>query len=524
MPVRPVAPLSSMARIERISEPWALNRTFAIIITFALAMLLGTWAASGEVEYIIIVAVWFGAVMVILFVRDYWWSPALVITAFSMSTTALGFPMSGMEIAVVIIGLTFPIKIAMKTLRKAEPEMECGPLFWTVLGYMAVHAVVIYFYNKIEGTPVLKNIIKAYYGALAPLVLYGLLIRYCHTRTVRPTVIVLFFTTLFVVTVSMFTQLSGISVDAFTGLHITLGWLDANGAMAILRISGPYLFIGSVAFWPAMRGGFPKFLVTLGVLIGAVGTMVGGGRLSLAICIAAGAFFAILRGKLWIAAPFILITGLIAAVIATNPDVLFDLPVNVQRALTPLNFSREETQVQETLGTSDDWHRDLRIRSFYYWTEDTTSFWLGHGYKSWDQTVSFIDPTAVFDQERVEQLAVEMGLTENMFSSTTNVLGATGLFLYLCFLCHIGWLLIKGIRRSPARSEARAMCEFSLVNLAAAVLFCPFMGGVPALNLIFWQLGILAARPYLAIPKTPRELTEAAPLPKFIPKSLGMPS
>jgi hypothetical protein len=76
------APLTTRARIERISEPWALNRSFAIAGTLVLAMILGSWVASGEFENLILVGVWFAAVMIIVFVQDYWWSPPLISLAF----------------------------------------------------------------------------------------------------------------------------------------------------------------------------------------------------------------------------------------------------------------------------------------------------------------------------------------------------------------------------------------------------------------------------------------------------------
>ena len=99
------ASLNNRARLERISEPWSLNRSLAIAVTLVLAMVLGTWAAGGEFEKIILMGVWFAAVMIIVFVRDHWWSPALIITALSFGTTALGFPLSGLEIGMIILAL-----------------------------------------------------------------------------------------------------------------------------------------------------------------------------------------------------------------------------------------------------------------------------------------------------------------------------------------------------------------------------------------------------------------------------------
>jgi hypothetical protein len=95
------------------------------------------------------------------------------------------------------------------------------------------------------------------------------------------------------------------------------------------------------------------------------------------------------------------------------------------------------------------------------------------------------------------QLAIEMGYTENMFSSITNIYGVAGLVLYGGFLLHLLSMLFKGSKLSPPGSDARALCEFSLVNLLPAMILAGVMGYIPGLNLIYWGMGILAARPYL---------------------------
>ncbi|MGA3172647.1 MAG: hypothetical protein ABSE62_16725 [Chthoniobacteraceae bacterium] len=514
------APLTNRAQLERLSEPWALNRTFAIICTMVLAVLLGSWTASGDFQNIILLAVAAGVVMIIVFVQDYWWAPPLIITAASFGTTALGIPMGGMEMGVVILAFTLPVKVAMKTLRKVQPEMSPGVFFWALLGYVAVHAIVIYFYNKIDGTPVLKNIVKWYYVALTPLVLYGLLIRYCRPHTVRPTVSAIFFTTLFTVGVSIIALVKGFSSTPFTDLKISVGWLDANGALGILRSTAPILFIGTLAFWPAVRPGPGKMLLAFAFFISALGTLVSGGRLSLAVCISAGLFFAVIRRRLWLAIPFVVITMVTSAVITAAPDLLYSMPESIQRALAPLNFSGQKTEIQQALDGSDEWHSNLRNRSIDYWMQDTGSFWVGHGYKTWDSSIDMngdIDPA---ERERLLEVAIEMGLTENMFSSITNIFGLTGLILYGGFLISLAWSLMKACRATPYGSDARALCEFSLVSLLATLVFCAYMGSVPNLTLVYWGLGLLAARPYIAGNKPVKKARAQEPLPDFVPKSL----
>lgn len=493
--------MTSRARLERISEPWALNRTFAIAGTLVLAMVLGAWAASGEFENLILVCVWFAAVMTIVFVQDHWWSPALIITALSFQTTALGFPLTGLEIGMVILALTFPVKLAMKTLRKAQPEMDLGILYWLLLAFVCTHAVIIFGYSRIEGVQ-LKNIVKAYYSCITPLIFYGLLYRYCATRTVKPAVVCLFAASLFAVTFSVFTILFGLDLEPFSGLRISLDWLNHEGAQGVLRSTAPILLFGCLAFWPSVRPGQGRSLLAAGIFICVLGTLLSGGRLSLAICVIGALFFAFVRRKLWIAVPVIVLTGLTSAIITMHPDIMYSLPVSMQRAITPLNFSEKQTDIQGATEASDNWHHDLRVGSLDYWTADTKSFFLGHGFKAWDESLATGEAPEAGDYERMVQAAIEMGRTENMFSAVTNIFGLTGFVLYMLFLGSLAWRLWKAINICPPRSTARSLCEFSFINLASAMLFAPLVGGTPGLILIYWLIGLLAARPYIAAGKS----------------------
>ncbi len=126
----------------------------------------------------------------------------------------------------------------------------------------------------------------------------------------------------------------------------------------------------------------------------------------------------------------------------------------VQRALTPFNFSSQQTEIQASLGGSDDWHCTLRDESIPYWMADTGSFFVGHGFKAWDQSLNdeYDDGGDIMDFDRQKQLAIEMGATENMFSSVTNIFGlgdccstADSSFI---------WRSGSGMRSSARRSAA----------------------------------------------------------------------
>ena len=434
--------LNSRARLERISEPWALNRNFAIICTLAMAVLLGSWVAGGEFENLILLVVGLSSALVIIFVQDYWWSPPLVISALGLTTMALGFPIGGLDFGVVILALTFPVKMAMKTLRKAEPEMSNGTIYWILLGYVTIHFIVIIIYNKIDGAPQLRNIIKSYYLVLVPLIFAGLMIRYAHPRTVRLTMVILYGVTLFVAIASSITLLLGIEIPPLTELRISIGWLDAEGGAGVTRTIGPYIFIASLAFWPVYRSGYARFWMTLGVAVGMVATLMSGGRLSFLLCVMAGVFFAVIRGKLWLCLPFLAMTAAFSAIISANPDIYFSMPQLIQRATAPFNFSIDGADTKEVLQASDDWHKVLREQSIPYWMQDTTSFWLGHGFKSWDPNIPRGDISG-FDYEHfVSLLAIQMGLLRKHVQQCHQHLWACRINpLHAAYMLHIAWQL-----------------------------------------------------------------------------------
>ncbi len=498
-PVHPVAaahaaPLTNFARIERISEPWSLNRTFAIAITLVLAMFLGSWVAAGQFENLILLTVWGVATGIVVFVQDHWWSPMLVISALCFTTTAMGFPFGGMEIGIVILSLTFPVKMAMKILRKAEPEMDPGILYWLLLGYVCVHCVLILGYEHIEGV-VLRNIVRSYFNAIVPLIFYGMLIRYATSRTVKPAVIAIFFAFCITVFFAVITVNFGLNIEPFSDLRVDIGWLNQAEAAGNLRHPPLYLFIGSLAFWPTLRRSESRVFLGFVIAISAFGIIESGGRLALLTAAMCAIVYAFFRRGLWLALPVIVGAALVSAIITATPDILDPLPSTVQRGLSPFNYSDRGADAREALQGSDNYHRDLFNKSLTYWTSDTVSFLVGHGFKPWDYELDKAENAG--DVEHWLDVAIGMGGTENMFSAITNIFGLAGLLLYGAFLINLAWTLWRASHLCPDRSPERALCEFSLILLVAALGSCPFQGGIPNYEIVYWMIGLLAARPYL---------------------------
>jgi hypothetical protein len=487
-------------KLERLTEPGSMNHWVTVLAGLAVAALYGWLLGNGKIEALILISVWLGVSFVIIFVRDFWWAPLLLVTALTFQTRALGFSMTGLEVGIVILGLTVPIKLALRTLTRAKPEMNPGVAFWLLFAYVAAHAIVIYFYSQIDGAPQIKNIVKAYYRVLSPLIVYALLIRYCHTRTVKPVMLILSGIYFFVVAVAIPVIFLGIDLPELSKLRIQVDWANAASAIGSQRANGPLLLTCAVALYPAVRSNFHRLFLVLSMAVAFTGTLFGAGRTSAGMCIAALIFFCLLRRRFLLLLGAFLAVGVASLTISGNPDVLHYLPPSIHRSLVILNFSEQRTSIQTAAEGSDRWHEELRIESIPYWFQDPISFLFGHGYKSWDDSFTTRADYGA-DYELAKKTAIQMGLTENAFNSITNIFGLAGLVLYVLFLVGLARTLWRGRQVSPPRSYARGICEFSLVSLFITVLFSMHGGGMLGVNVLFFQLGILAARPYLAAPQ-----------------------
>lgn len=491
----------------QLEEANSLNYWAAICCGIVLAVLYGYMVGGGLVEPLILTTVGLTAGLVIIFVRDYWWAPLLLVTALTFQVLALGFSMTGLEIGIVILALTLPVKLALRTLTLAQPRLRPGFIFLLLLFYVVLHAVIIYYYSQIDGAPQMKNIVKAYYKALSPLLVFWLLSRYCHTRTVKPVMMMLLIIYFCIVSVAIPVILLGIQIPALSTLRIHVDWADVESAVGSQRTNGPLLLWGAMALRPAARGPFVRWFLTLSIILAILGTGVGAGRTAMGMSIIGVLVLFVIQKNFSQLLIGIVSVVLLSLTISSFPEILDRLPYTIHRSLIPLNFSERVTSVGETVTSSDQWHHELRKESIPYWTQDLTSFLFGHGFKSWDDSFNFRGDYGA-DYELAKKVAIQMGGTENAFSAITNIFGLTGLILYLLFFATLARQLWRGRQLAPPRSYARGICEFSLVSLITSLIFLAYNGGVPGVAILFFQLGVLAARPYLAAGQPARRDSE----------------
>jgi len=462
-----------------------------ILCGLALAVYLGSLIGGSEVGELIGIALVALGVASLVLIRDYWWAPLVLISALTFRTNVLGFIMTGIDVGVVVLAMILPLNLAMRRLHPAEPPLKVGLAFKLLFAFVVVHAAVIILYNRYQGVP-LKNIVKAYYTALAPLAFYALLFRYCKPHTVKPVTFWTFVMYAFVLAVSIPVIWMGTFIPFLNSAHFLFDWTHSGVAIGAARSYAPLLFAATLALFPVMRSAPGKLLVFLGVLLSIVGALVSASRIAILVCIVEGLIMCMLRRRFWVIAPIAALVLLLGFYITNDPGVLYNLPEPVHRALTPFNVSSQQTAVQAAAEGSNEWHEDLQRDSFVYWTSDLWAFLVGHGFKAWDESLTG-DPAFTQYYEDAKRLAVQMGRPENALNSITNIFGLAGLVLYAALLIRLFRQTLSARRMHSARSFERGLCDFSITTLLAFVFFAPWAGAIPAINLIYFQLGLLAA-------------------------------
>lgn len=472
--------------------PGNLAPIIAMLCGVVIAFYFGTLIGGSDTTELLLIGLALLCVGVLAFVGDYWWAPLVLISALTFRTNFLGFIMTGMDIGIVALAVLLPLKMAIRRLRPIEPSLKIGLSFKLLLSFIAIHAVVIVLYSKFHGVP-LKNIIKSYYSVLTPLIFYGLLVRYCKPRTMKPVTIWTFAIYAFVVAVSIPVIWLGVVLPFFYSRHFLFDWTHAAVAVGAVRAYSPLLLAAMIAVFPAARSPIAKIAVILVFGLSLCGTLVSSSRVAILLCLGEILIFCILRRKLWLLAPLVVLVAITIMVISNNPNLLYQLPVPMHRALTPFNVSSHHTSVQSDAELSDRWHADLERESFSYWTSDLWAFLVGHGFKAWDESLGS-DAEFTRYYEDAKKMAVQMGRPENMLNGISNIFGLTGIVLFACLFWHLFSELRMACRAVPIGSYERALCEFSIVTLVVAVLASPWAGAIPGINLTYYAFGLLAAR------------------------------
>lgn len=479
---------------ETVETPGRFSAIVGGLAGLMIAVVYGLMIGGTELSTVAAISAALVFIFLLVVAGEFWWALLVLATASGLRTSEFGFRMTGFEIGFVAVVAATLIRMALRSMKKYRPPVGLGLPFWALALYLVLHAALVVTHEKFTDPLALKNIVRGYYSVVAPLAFFSLLGFYCHPRTVKPVILallgVMIATTVFAIPIWLF----GLNLTLPEEIPVGFAWLDSNESGGVLR-AAPILAVFAIALFPTARS-LPRSWMIGGVFVLALlAATLSSGRLALASVMLVSVLFLGLNRKWGACALGALGVGMLVIVATNYPEWIDKLPKTAQRAISPMNLAHSHLKDETSL--SDRWHEELRKESFDYWTETWVTFLFGHGYGRWDSSLSG-DEMWHRDFDYAKKLAIQMGKTENVFSSITNIFGLTGLLLYAWFTFYLGKSLLHARSLAPPRSFEKAMCEVSIVYIAMFLILSPFAGGAPGWDLFYWQIGLLAARPLLA--------------------------
>lgn len=483
---------------DSVSTNSRVTGILVLIIGLIVAGVAGVWV--GEENWMPLGFVLGGSAIagLILGLKENWWVVIPWMISLGFSSFALGFRLTGVDIAALLAFGIIALRIALHT-RSTQPiSLHLPRIFYVLCSYVILHAVLVLVYERYGGDNQIKNIVKAYYQAVTPLVLIWMMSVYATSNSARIATTGMIIISIPAFLVGIIVTYLQTYISFLSHPYFMFDWAspDAFGHIRWLSVS---FFLLSLCLSTTTASFFLKSIYYSCATIALAGAFLGGGRVALASCILAGCLWLLLRKNavaLFGGGAFFL---LLIAAINLDSNVTEALPRTVQRSMTPLVFSGALTSEQSATESSDQWHSDLRKESWDYWQESPTSIFLGHGYKGWDDNIDIKTFVTGPLYESAKKIAIQMGRTERSFSSMLVIFGAVGVVLYYSFMLALLIRLWKLRRLTPKNSYPRAMSEFSLSMLLISFATTFHAGGVPSYEMIFWFIGILATREYVPI-------------------------
>ena len=466
-----------------------------VISCMVLAVVLGNWIAEENWFLLgITLCIAIGASLT-LSLRSNWWILVPCMSVLGFSTLAPGFTLTGVDAAALLGFAIIAFRRAIGDLKPVQPSLRLNGVLFALLVYVFVHSVIAILYQYYAGETQLKNVIKAYCQIAAPLLLLWFLALYAKPPSAKAAVwgVLLISIPTFIVGCALVYLET--EVPLLSHPLLSFDWAGA-GALGYIRWSSAALLLFGLCLSTATRSVFLKTACLSVALLALIGAFLGGGRVAFASGVLGIACWMGLRRHLLLLA----LTGaaalLMLITVNADPRLLDDLPKTVQRSITPFILSGQRTSEQSGTELSDKWHGDLRAESWAYWMESPFSIAVGHGYKGWNDSIDIKTFTEGPLYESAKKTAIQMGRTERTFSSILVILGCAGVILYYGFMLLLVFRLWELRRLSPNGSFSKAMCEFSLCVLCVSLVTAFHAGGVPSYGMIYWFLGLLAARDF----------------------------
>lgn len=363
-------------------------------------------------------------------------------------------------------------------IRASRPRL---PIVFYALGlYLIAHFCATFIYNHGQGA---GNVSRAYMNAIWPFVFGFYFWRFGSTTVLKASFLVIY-------GAALFRMMFGL-VNYFTG---TFHWIPGFNYVVDpqdLRTSGS-IVLGMALLFTLMRGSaLVRFANSVMVALSACAVFLGGSRTGAATLLFIPLFtLAVFRRWVMLLGAT---TCAVIFLIALNvyPNVLENLPFRAARAASVF-LIEQKLDVQETVRSSDEWHRNaLPGEAYKRWSKSPQTVLFGTGIKPF-KPLLFQKGTGAEMIYNGAEIAADMGSYESSFWTILAVLGAAGVVLYVLLL---GWLFVRlmpALLQRKNRDVTWAALFWACVSIAGWAVFAIPAGSYPSLEIFFGILALAA--------------------------------
>jgi hypothetical protein len=461
-----------------------IQETVVWILAIIAAIELGGYVVTlGEQGVGIIIA----AVLAILWTFNagaYWWVPLMV------GVTIGGILKFGFKVYPVEVGLALAI-IAVVPAILTSPhkifQMHRKPLpaIFYITGVYCLGRVVFDIWGAHAG---LGNLMRVLSNVGWPFVISWLFYHYGKT-TVAGTAIKTMVA--FLVLRVMVSLLAAFTTQTLYIPGINYYISSGSDSYVELRLIGLTLLMGCFIMFQSSRSELFRWLAAPIFAVCGYLVLLGGGRFSAAVLmIMPVSFFIWTRRWSLIAVSFFVSAGILLAINAV-PDQVAMLPTNAQRSLSPMVYTESSKQQEEwgaMTGGSDRWHQRLKDEAYRRWTLTPLTIAFGYG----------IRPTQIYYDANISgitgQMIVEAAADDGQFecglATVLDVLGVTGLVLYLLLFVRLWKEAWPAMKRPPGKTMREGMMFWGYFGSVMWILTCNTAGFFPNMEIFLLVFGL----------------------------------
>jgi len=510
--------------IEQVHEN--VTKIAVRIVGISLAIILGLAAGAGNYPQVGKIFFLIAALFYVLFIQQFTWKLIYFIGALGLTYAPAGFAFGAGEIACSFLFCLFAATWWRKENPQRPIEVEQLPfklfnvclISWIV--YNGIHLFYTIWNPYWAGDIAINNLLKVYM-AWAGLPLATLYFMH-HPRPiqVKPNFpntigILLFICLVLNLLIRLYAFYTGryggddsLTKEEISNSMFYIPFIGASENPFVFRGLGPSAMLISTIFlsseWIKTQPWSQKLLFYICFSIGVIGTIMGGGRVSILVASASILFVFLVQkkyGRLFLLG-ILSIIAIALANLAYHTGTMNHLPPVILRSSAILIFNKNE-DAKAALQGSNDWRQELFLRSLEEWRSDSRIFWFGRS------TYSF----GYADEVDIRQRAGEGVMTStlrrgNTHNLITDMLVIYGLVGFISFMAVIGsflwftWRIYRDHSNPNIEPAVRSLALFAFIGTGTGVSYALIAGGggmFDGLSLLLIMSRLYAAKDAAAI-------------------------